>query len=93
MRMRPRYKEAKRLQSTAFGVVQEVLTGFRVVKAFGREEHEARRFTSLLADVGVRAGIKLAVAEGAFQLIVNSTTAIGTATVLVIGVLSVRHIT
>jgi ATP-binding cassette subfamily B protein len=94
LRMRPRYKEAKRLQSTAFGVVQEVLTGFRVVKAFGREEHEARRFTSR-ADAGVRARIKLAVAEGAFQLIVNMTTAIGTALVLVIGVLSVRshHLT
>jgi len=42
-RMKPRYKHVKDLESSALGVVQEILTGFRVVKAFGREQHEQQR--------------------------------------------------
>jgi ATP-binding cassette, subfamily B, bacterial len=36
-RMRSRYHQVKSVESSALGVVQEVLTTFRVVKAFGRE--------------------------------------------------------
>ena len=44
VRMRPYYKRLKQKQSQVLGIVQEVLTAFRVVKAFGREEAEEERF-------------------------------------------------
>jgi ATP-binding cassette subfamily B protein len=88
-RMKPRYKHAKKLESSALGVVQEVLTSFRVVKAFGREEHEARRFVHHSRE-GVRARIRLGIAEGGFGLLVGTTTAIGGAAVLFVGARSVQ---
>ena len=87
-RMRHRYVAAAGLESSALGVVQEVLTAFRVVKAFGREDREQERFVRHSRE-SVRAKIRLTVAEGAFGLLVNVTTAIGTAAVLFIGV---RHV-
>ncbi len=88
--MRPRYKAAKRLESSALHVVQEVLTTLRVVKAFGREADEQERFIRYSGE-GARARIELAKSEGLFGLRINLTTAIGTATVLFIGVLNVRR--
>ena len=65
--MRPRYKDAKALESNALHVVQEVLTGLRVVKAFGREPDEQKRFVRY-SDQGVKARTGLAKAEGVFGL-------------------------
>ena len=87
--MRPRYKDAKALESNALHVVQEVLTSLRVVKAFGREPDEQERFVRY-SDQGVKARTGLAKAEGVFGLRINLTTAIGTAAVLFIGILNVR---
>jgi ATP-binding cassette subfamily B protein len=87
-RMRPRYVNAAGLESSALSVIQEVLGAFRVVKAFGREDSEQQRFARHSGE-SVRARIRLAVAEGSFGLIVNTTTAIGTAAVLYLGV---RHV-
>ncbi len=87
--MRPRYKDAKALESNALHVVQEVLTSLRVVKAFGREPDEQERFVRY-SDQGVKARTGLAKAEGIFGLRINVTTAIGTAAVLFIGILNVR---
>ncbi len=88
-RMRGRYREARRLQSSALQVVQEVLTSFRVVKAFGREEDEQEKFVER-SELGVRERIKLSFAEGAFGLLINLTTAVGTAVVLFIGFRNVQ---
>jgi ATP-binding cassette subfamily B protein len=88
-RMRPRYKEAKRLESSALGVVQEVLTSFRVIKSFGTEERERRRYESKSAE-SVDARVELATAEGVFGVLVSLTTALGTAAVLFIGVRNVQ---
>ncbi len=88
-RMRPRYKNAKGLESDAMHVVQEVLTSLRVVKAFGREADEQERFVRYSGE-GAKARIGLARAEGIFGLRINLTTAMGTAAVLFIGVLNVR---
>ena len=41
-RLRKDWKEIKKLDSSAMGVVQEVLAAVRVVKAFGREESRTR---------------------------------------------------
>lgn len=89
LRMRRRYRAARDLESNALQVVQEVLAAFRVVKAFGREDSEQERFVRRSRE-GVQARIGLAVAEGLFGLVVNLTTAIGTALVLYIGVRNVQ---
>ncbi len=88
-RIRPKHKKAKRLESSALNVVQEVLTSFRVVKAFGREKHEQERFVAQ-SRKGKRLRVRLAFAGSAFDLVVQLTTAVGTATVLALGALHVR---
>jgi ATP-binding cassette subfamily B protein len=84
-RMYGQYRDAKELESSTLGIVQEVLTALRVVKAFGREDHEQERFVCQ-SSAGMRARIRLAFAESAFGLLINVTTAVGTALVLFIGV-------
>ena len=69
-------------------MVQETLTSLRVVKAFGREEREERRFLDRYGE-GVRARIRANLAENGFTSLVGITMASGTAAVLFIGV---RHV-
>jgi len=88
-RMRPVYRDAYGLESDAMGVVQEVLTSLRVVKAFGREDREQHRFLERSAR-SASARVRLSVAEGIFALGVNLTTALGTGAVLWLGVRSVQ---
>jgi ATP-binding cassette, subfamily B, bacterial len=87
-RLRRGWKEAKRLESSALAVVQEVLTSLRVVKAFGQEEREHDRFVDQ-SGAGMRMRIRLALIEGSFGVLFGITTALGTAVVLYIGV---RHV-
>jgi len=61
----------------------------RVVKAFGREEDERHRFLRKSAE-GMRARLRLALAEGKFNSIVGFTMAAGTATVLFVGIRQVQ---
>ena len=82
-------REAKALERSAMGVVQEVLGALRVVKAFGREEEERHRFVRRSAD-GTRARLKLALAEGKFNSLIALTAAAGTATVLFVGIRQVQ---
>jgi len=70
-------------------VVDEVIGALRVVKAFGREEHEVRRFSER-AVKGVEAHKTLAVAEGWLALQIGLVTSVGTAATLMIGVGHVR---
>ena len=87
-RMRGQYTSIKELESSTLGIVHEVLTALRVVKAFGREDHEQERFVAQ-STAGMGARIRLAFAESAFGLLNNVITAIGMALVLYIGVRSV----
>lgn len=89
-RMRPRYKETKQLESNALKIIQEVLTAIRVVKVFGRERDEEERFKNQ-SQKNVDAKISLARAEGQYGLLVNITTAVGSAAVLFMGVSSVQR--
>jgi ATP-binding cassette subfamily B protein len=89
-RMRPRYREARRVEGFSIRVVQEALTAFRVVKAFGREEGEQERFEEQ-ADLAVKKRIWLGWAEGIFGLLVNMTIALGTALVLYVGIRNVLN--
>ncbi len=88
-RMRPRYHDMKEADSDALEVVQEVLTAFRVVKAFGREDLEERRFVEKSREQ-VRRKVRLSFQEGLFGLLVNTATAVGTGAVLLLGVRGVQ---
>jgi ATP-binding cassette subfamily B protein len=87
-RLRSQSRAVKKLESSALGVVQEVLAAVRVVKAFGQEEREAARFVHR-STAGMWARIRYALAQGVFGLLVGLTTAVGTAAVLFIGM---RHV-
>lgn len=88
LRVRPRYRDVKGIETNAMQVIQEAMGALRVVKAFGQEDSERDRF-SQRSRTGVEARIRLAAAEGFFGLLVNVVTALGTAAVLFIGV---RHV-
>jgi ATP-binding cassette subfamily B protein len=83
-----KYGRVNKIESVAMRVVQETLGAIRVVKAFGREERENERFIRY-SNTGLRAHMGVAYAEGRFGLMVNLTTAAGTALVLYIGIRSV----
>ena len=84
-RLRERYQDVKALESSALGVVQEVLTSLRVVKAFGQEDREQERFL-VRADAGMRARVRVTMIDGSFWLAIGLVTALGTAAVLYTGV-------
>ena len=88
-RLRKGSREVKILEKSALAVVQEVLQGLRVVKAFVREESEGKRFVRQSAD-GMRARLRLALAEGQYDLTIGLLTALGTAAVLVVGIRQVQ---
>lgn len=88
LRVRPRYRDVKGIETNAMQVIQEAMGALRVVKAFGQEDSERDRF-SQRSRTGVEARVRLAAAEGFFGLLVNVVTALGTAAVLFIGV---RHV-
>lgn len=83
--LRQQWRGAKKLESAAFSVVQEVLTAVRVVKAFGQEDREQQRFVHH-AKGSLRAKLRLTLNEGGLGVLIALTTAIGTATVLYVGV-------
>src|SRR5919201_3017565 len=87
-RLRSQSRAVKKLESSALGVVQEVLAAVRVVKAFGQAEREQERFVRR-SSAGMWARLRYAVGEGVFGLLVGLTTAVGTATVLFLGM---RHV-
>jgi ATP-binding cassette, subfamily B, bacterial len=88
-RVRRRYHDLKELESSALGVLQDVLTAMRVVKAFGKEKDEHARYVRRSGET-VQARVRLSLTEATFGLAVNVAIAIGTAAVLFVGVLHVQ---
>lgn len=84
-----RWGQVKILDSSAMSVVQETLAAVRVVKAFGREDHEQERFLRHSRD-RVTGGVRVAFLQGTFELLVGITIAAGTAAALFIGLMHVR---
>ncbi|MGD9712271.1 MAG: ABC transporter ATP-binding protein [Thermomicrobiales bacterium] len=82
--MRKRSREVKKLESSALGVVQEVLGSIRVVKAFAQEDREEARFLSKSSE-GMRERLKLTAMEGGLGLFNGLIVAVGTAAVLYVG--------
>lgn len=88
-RLRGQWRDVKNLETSALGVIQEVLGSLRVVKAFGQEEREERRFfTRSSESMGAR--LRVVFSESAFALGVGMTIAGGTAAVLYLGVQHVQ---
>jgi ATP-binding cassette, subfamily B, bacterial len=87
--LRAQYGEAKSLESAAMRVVQEVLSTFRVVKAFGREDAEHQRFVRA-SDQSVRANVRVSWTDGLLSLLIDAVTAAGTGAVLYFGVRNVE---
>jgi ATP-binding cassette subfamily B protein len=88
-RLRKNWKEIKQLDSSAMGVVQEVLSAVRVVKAFGREDREHERFLHQ-SNRRVRRELEVSALQGRFDLLVALVMAAGAAAALIIGVQEVR---
>jgi ATP-binding cassette subfamily B protein len=86
--LRTRWREVTSLESSAMSVIQEVLTAVRIVKAFGREEQEKDRFVRRSRE-GMWARVRAGFAEAQFSLLISLITAIGTVSVLFIGI---RHV-
>ena len=88
-RLRQQWRDVRNLESSAQSVIHEVLGAVRIVKAFGREDHEHARFMHR-SNTGLAARLRTALAENCYGLLVGLLTATGTAAVLVIGVIDVR---
>jgi ATP-binding cassette, subfamily B, bacterial len=84
-RLRSRWLRVHELDSSAFSVAQEALAAIRVVKAFGQESREERRYADH-SGKSLRENVRVTFTEGVFSLLVGLTTAAGTTVVLFIGV-------
>ena len=88
-RLRKGWETVKELESGTLSVAHEALTALRIVKAFGQEDRERGRFVRQ-SQHGKTARLRLALVQGASKAMFVMTTAIGTATVLFIGVRRVQ---
>ena len=85
IRLRYQWRDVKNLETSSLGVIQEVLAALRVVKAFGQEEREHRRFF-IRSRESMKARVRVELSESIFSLGVGMTIAAGTAAVLYLGV-------
>jgi ATP-binding cassette subfamily B protein len=83
-RVRSGWSAVKEYDAAAMGVVQEVLSSLRVVKAFGQEHRERERF-AIAATRGMRAQIGMMLRESVFTVLIATTLAVGTAVALWVG--------
>ena len=88
-RLRQQWSDVKTTETATVACAQEVLGASRLVKAFGREEHEQRRFLSHAMN-WVRQHNALASIGGGFDFMFGMTVTIGTAIALFIGVSHVK---
>jgi ATP-binding cassette subfamily B protein len=84
-RLRATWSAVKSTESATLACAQEVLGASRVVKAFGREEHEHRRFLDHAMDWVKKHNSLASVASG-FDFFFGMAVATGTAAALVVGV-------
>lgn len=82
--LRKDWYKVKDAESSAISVVHEVLSSLRVVKSFGQEENEEKRF-SQRADTAVKGQVKMAKVGAGFSFAVNMVLAVSAAVFLFIG--------
>ncbi len=75
----------KKIESSTLSLVQEVLGSVRVVRAFGQEDREQKRFIQR-SNEGMQARMQQTVLEGGYAMALALLTAAGMGTVLYIGV-------
>ena len=83
-RVQPQVVRVRNLESQSLTIVHEAMAMIRVIVAFGREEHEWRRFRHQ-GRSAVDARVRLTVRQTMFSLVVTMITAIGSALVLGVG--------
>ena len=69
------------MEGESLSIVHEAISMLRVIVAFGRESHEHRRFREQ-GSRAVEARVRVTLRQTLFSLVVNMTTAAGTALVL-----------
>jgi ATP-binding cassette subfamily B protein len=79
-----RVTEIQRMESETVSIVQEVLAGLRVVKAFTQEDHEHSRFLRQGLSA-VRARVRLSLHQTIYSMLAALITAAGSALVLGVG--------
>ena len=87
--VRKRSQEIKGLDSSAMSVIQEVIGSIRVIKAFGQEGREHKRFVRRSGE-RMHQQVRLALQQAVFNLLIGLTIAGGTAATIYIGVRHVR---
>ena len=89
-KLRSYAREVKKMESSVLSVIQEVLTSIKLVKAFGQETREQERFMQKSSE-GFHARLKLTRVEGFFGLLLGLVIALGSASVLFVGVNHVQQ--
>jgi len=84
-RVRSGWAEVRSLDAAAQAALQEALGALRVVKAFGQEEREQKRYIAH-ATRAMWTQLRVILGEASFGLLVAITLAVGTALVLFVGV-------
>src|SRR5438045_7544963 len=72
------------MEGESLSIIHEAISMLRVIVAFGREPHEYQRFREQGLRA-VKARVDVTVRQTLFSLVVNMTTALGTAAVLGLG--------
>lgn len=72
------------MEGESLSIIHEAMSMLRVIVAFGREDHEHRRFRNQ-GERTIRARVNLTVRQTLFSLVVNAITATGTALALGVG--------
>jgi ATP-binding cassette subfamily B protein/subfamily B ATP-binding cassette protein MsbA len=83
-RIQPRLYQVRGMEAESLSIIHEAISMLRVIIAFGREDHEHRRFRTQ-GERTVDARVQLTVRQTLFSLAVNMITAVGTALVLGFG--------
>lgn len=84
-RMRDSWSSLKKQESKALSIVQELLTTIRTIKAYGQEDREHNRFVAQSMR-SLKQHMHVSWLGAGFNLIIGSVIAVGSATVLVLGV-------
>lgn len=82
--MTERTYEHQKLEGEMMALAEQTLTALPVIQAFSREDDGDQRFHSL-SQRTIRASVRAIASQLQFQVGVDATTAIGTATVMLIG--------
>ena len=82
--IKERLLQVKIMEGETLAIIHEVMSMLRVIIAFGREDHEYRRFRDQ-GERAVEARVEATVRQTLFSLVVNTATAAGTALVLGFG--------